>query len=98
MIEFTSPLHIVLFVLANVLRVYQLILFVRVIFSWIVMFNPNLLGSKVYQFLFIITEPPLDFLRRYLPSRIGFFDLSVLWLFLILELLYMVLIKTITII
>lgn len=94
---FSIP-QIILLVLAGVVRAYQFILFIRVVFSWIIMFNPQLMSSRVYQILYTITEPPLSFLRNYLPSRIGFFDLSVLWLFLILELLYLVIMKTITLI
>lgn len=94
--EITSPLHIILLGIANIVRLYEIILFVRVIFSWIAIFNYKILSSTIYQILLKITEPPLSFIRRHLPSTLGFIDLSVLWLFLFLELLYMGIIKTIT--
>lgn len=94
MFEGLSIVQIFFLVLANLVRVYEFVLFVRVIFSWLVMANPSLLSSMAFKIIYVITEPPLSFIRNYLPSRLGFFDLSVLWLFLILELLYMGIIKT----
>ncbi|MEN2998911.1 MAG: YggT family protein [Brevinematia bacterium] len=102
MSELVSAIQVSLMVLAGIIRVYQFILFIRVIFSFIILFNLSLLNSRVfstlYSVIYSITEPPLNFLRNHLPSRIGFIDLSVLWLFLILELLYMVIMKTITVV
>ncbi|MFN4245898.1 MAG: YggT family protein [Brevinematia bacterium] len=93
MFEFTSFLKVPLYIIANFIRIYEFILFVRVIFSWIGMFNPNLYTSKIFLIVYQITEPPLSFIRNNLPSRIGFFDLSVLWLFIMLEVLYLVIMK-----
>lgn len=97
MLEIIYPILIILVILAALVRIYQIILIARVISSFIVMFNPAILSSRIYAFLYNITEPPLNFLRNILPSRIGFFDLSVLWLFLILELLSMAIAKTVSI-
>ena len=96
MFEGLSGIQIFFLIIANLIRVYELILFIRVIFSWVTMFNPSILSSKIFQAIYFITEPPLSFIRNYLPSRLGFLDLSVLWLFLLLELLYMGIIKTMT--
>ncbi len=93
--ESTSILSTALLLLANLIRVYEFILFVRVIFSWIGMFNYNVYSSKVFYAISYITDPILNFISRHIPSRIGFLDLSVLWLFLILELIYYVLVRII---
>lgn len=91
--EGMSVVSISLLVLANTIRVYEFVLFVRVIFSWIGMFNPNIYRSKIFFALSYITDPLLDFIRRHIPSMIGFLDLSVLWLFLLLELIYYVIVR-----
>jgi len=93
--EGMSTFGTILLVFANLIRVYEFILFIRVIFSWIGIFNPNIYSSKVFQAISYITDPILDFISRHIPSRIGFLDLSVLWLFLILELIYYILVRII---
>ncbi len=74
-------------VLISTIRIYEFLLFIRVVMSWMSVFGFNVYSSKIYGILYTITEPALNLIRRYIPSFIGFFDLSVLWLFLILEIL-----------
>ncbi|MGC8767565.1 MAG: YggT family protein [Brevinematia bacterium] len=96
MFEVFSIFQILFLILANIIRLYEFILFIRVIFSWLVMINPSLISSIFFKIVYVITEPPLSFIKDHLPSRLGFFDLSVLWLFIILELFYMGIMKTIS--
>ena len=69
-----------------VIQAYLLILFVRVIFSWVVAFTrlPDAL-SPVYRVVFDLTEPLLAPLRRMIPPM-GGLDLSVFILFIIAQL------------
>lgn len=67
-------------------EVYILILFARVIFSWI-RINPY---GKIYQFIFSMTEPLLSPIRRFMPKGI-MLDFSPMILMLLLILLQKVL-------
>lgn len=64
------------------LAVYALLIFTRIIFSWVMLSYSN----RVMRFLFITTEPLLGPLRRMIPP-VGMFDISafaaflVIWLF-----------------
>jgi YggT family protein len=77
-------------VLVDVLYVYLLILLVRMIISWIEMFShswrPTGIVLVVAEAAFTATDPPLRFLRRYIPTlRLGTLglDLSFMVLFLL---------------
>ncbi|WP_425309746.1 YggT family protein [Ammonicoccus fulvus] len=72
-----------------VLWIYLAVLFARMILSWVPMFSPNwqprgavlVLAEAVYT----LTDPPLRFLRKFIPSvRVGniMLDLGfmILWL------------------
>jgi YggT family protein len=73
------------------LSIYEAVLFVRVILSWVVAFNPQwtprgplLLVSEV---VYTLTDPPLRLIRKVVkPVRMGnvALDLSVLVLFLLI--------------
>lgn len=61
---------------------YYLILFVRVLFSWV---NPDPF-NPVVQFIYRMTEPLLSRIRRILPLRLSMFDFSPIVAFLLIEL------------
>jgi YggT family protein len=72
-------------ILCNVVRLYELILFVRVILSFIPLFRPGWSPSgglrPVVDFVYGLTDPPLHYIRRFVPQPMGFpFDLAfTLW-------------------
>ena len=67
------------------LFLYNIILIVRVIFSWVEAFQGRIPDGirPVYGFVSTLTEPPLRVLRRYVPPA-GMFDTSFLVLILII--------------
>jgi YggT family protein len=81
-------LGIVKIVLFYVLSIYLVILLGRLIFSWIQTFSRSWTPSGplliVAEVVFTLTDPPLRFLRRYIPAvRLGTvaLDLSFMVLF-----------------
>jgi YggT family protein len=69
-------MNIVRMVLTDVLYLCLLILIVRMIFSWIQVFSrtwhPTGFILVVAEVVYTATDPPLRFLRRYIPSlRLG---------------------------
>jgi YggT family protein len=83
-------MDIVKSVLAGVLYLYLLILVVRMILSWIQAFSPSWhprgIVLVVAEAVYTATDPPLRFLRRYIPSvRLGTvaLDLSFMLLFVV---------------
>jgi YggT family protein len=81
-------------VLTYLLWFYLLLLIIRMIISWIQAFSrswhPKGIVLVVAEVVFTATDPPLRFLRRYIPSlRLGnvALDLSFMVLFLVLILL-----------
>ncbi len=77
-------------VLAGVLYLYLLILIVRMILSWIQAYSrswhPTGIVLVVAEVTYTATDPPLRFLRRYIPSlRLGTvaLDLSFMLLFVV---------------
>ena len=69
----------VLILFDNIVSLYIWILIIHVIFSWLVAFNVlNTSNRFVYSVLDIsykLTEPPLTFIRRFLPN-LGSIDIS----------------------
>ena len=65
-----SPSYLIIKTLINALNIYNILIFARVILSWIIQdpYNP------IYRFLYSITEPVLGPLRRIIPS--GMLDFS----------------------
>jgi len=57
----------------QLLNVYQFILLARVIMSWI----PQLRGNPIGQFIYAITDPVIEPVRKILPSM-GGLDFSVM--------------------
>jgi YggT family protein len=77
-------------VLTYVLAIYLFVLIVRMIFSWIQTFSrdwhPSGILLVVAESVFTVTDPPLKFLRRFIPPlRLGMvaMDLSFMVLFIV---------------
>lgn len=67
------------------LAVYTMILFARIILSWVTMFwSPPPGLSPAIRVVYDLTEPIMGFFRRYIPP-VGGFDLSPIIIFLILS-------------
>lgn len=78
-------------VLTYLLTIYLVILIGRMIFSWIQMFarswSPTGVILLIAESIYTVTDPPLKFLRRYIPTlRIGTvaMDLSFMVLFIVI--------------
>ena len=65
--------------LLGLLKLYTLLIFIRIVFSWVMVSYSN----RVMRFLFKTTEPLLAPLRRAIPP-VGMFDVSCLVAFVIL--------------
>ena len=63
----------------QIINIYEWVVIIHVILSWLVAFNILNTGNRfVYSVLEIsykLTEPPLSFIRKYIPS-IGSIDIS----------------------
>ena len=77
-------------VLTYVLAIYLFVLIVRMIFSWIQTFSrdwhPSGILLVIAESVFTVTDPPLKFLRRFIPPlRLGMvaMDLSFMVLFIV---------------
>ena len=77
-------------VLTYVLYIYLILLIGRMIFSWVQAFardwRPRGVVLVLAEAIFTVTDPPLKFLRRFIPSlRIGMvaLDLSFMVLFIV---------------
>ncbi len=78
-------------VLTYVLTIYLVVLIGRMIFSWVQVFardwRPSGILLVIAEGIFTITDPPLRFLRRFIPTlRIGMMalDLSFMVLFFVI--------------
>ena len=87
-------------VLASALQIYLLVLLARVVVDWVRMFArdwvPRGVVLVLVEFLYAVTDPPLRFLRRFIPPlRIGSvaLDVAFLVLFLVCYLLIAVLVR-----
>ena len=77
-------------VLTYVLTIYLVVLIGRMIFSWVQVFardwHPTGILLVIAESIFTITDPPLKFLRRFMPTvRLGMvaLDLSFMVLFIV---------------
>jgi len=68
--------------LISILKIYFIILIVRVVFSWLV-----LPPSRFTYYLNLVTDPVLNLSRKIFPLRIGIIDLSIFFPFIALTLL-----------
>ena len=78
-------------VLFYVLTIYLVVLIGRMIFSWVQVFardwRPSGILLVIAESIFTITDPPLKFLRRFIPTfRLGMvaLDLSFMVLFIVI--------------
>ncbi|MGH3198482.1 MAG: YggT family protein [Streptosporangiaceae bacterium] len=78
-------------VLTYVLWIYLVVLIGRMIFSWVQVFardwHPSGILLVIAEGIFTITDPPLRFLRRFIPTlRLGMMalDLSFMVLFIVI--------------
>ena len=78
-------------VLTYVLTIYLVVLIGRMIFSWVQVFardwRPSGILLVIAEGIFTITDPPLKFLRRFIPTfRLGMMalDLSFMVLFIVI--------------
>lgn len=72
-------------ILCIALDVYTMILFARIILSWVTMFwSPPSGLSPAIRVVYDLTEPIMGFFRRYIPA-VGGFDLSPIFIFIILS-------------
>ncbi|MDI6784108.1 MAG: YggT family protein [bacterium] len=62
-------------------NIYVFLLFVRIILSWT---NPNP-WNPIVQWIYKLTDPVLNFVRRLVPLRVGMFDFSPIIAFLLLS-------------
>lgn len=68
------------------ISVYTLILFVRIILSWVTMFwSPPPALSPAIRVIYELTDPVLNLFRRFIPP-IGGMDISPIFIFIILSL------------
>ena len=78
-----------LLVLVRLLDFYTLIVFFYVVVSWLFHFNilnsQNIFLWRVYEGFKKLTDPPLNYIRRYLPN-LGGLDISPVLLILIIYL------------
>ena len=74
-------------ILIKLLRLYEMILFFRIILSWV---NPDPY-NPIVRFLYSFTEPVLAPIRRLIPPLGGMLDLSPMIVFFAIELLIQVL-------
>ena len=63
-------------VLEGVLFIYQWILIARAVTSWV----SADLRNPIVRFLYTVTEPPLRFIRRRLPTSLRYFPLDIAFL------------------
>jgi YggT family protein len=84
-------------VLNYVLTIYLVVLIGRMIFSWVQVFardwRPSGILLVIAEGIFTVTDPPLKFLRRFIPTfRLGMvaLDLSFMVLFIVILILLQV--------
>lgn len=71
-------------VIGILFQVYTLMLFARIISSWI----PEIQETKAMQFIAFYTDPYLNLFRKVIPP-LGMIDISPIFAFLVLELIKM---------
>ena len=78
-------------ILDQVLRLYSLVVMVAVLITW---FNPDPF-NPIVSFLRSVTEPLFSWVRERLPfARVGMFDLSPMLVFIGIQLIQMVVIRS----
>ncbi|MBN2410251.1 YggT family protein [candidate division KSB1 bacterium] len=72
MFVFTNFISAIAEVLHIALTLYMYLIIARAILSWL---NPDPY-NQIIQFIYRVTDPPLVWLRRTMPTIVGGFDLS----------------------
>ncbi|MBI4596851.1 MAG: YggT family protein [Candidatus Omnitrophica bacterium] len=91
MFVLANALEAIAVIADKVLWIYSLILLIAILLTWV---NPDPF-NPIVQFLRAATEPVLDWIRRHLPFVvIGMLDLSPIVAFLGIQLIQMVVIRT----
>ncbi len=68
------------------LYLYGIVLFIRIILSWVTMFwSPPPALNPAIRVVYDVTEPVMRLFRRYIPP-VGGFDISPIFIFLMLQL------------
>ncbi|MDI6704039.1 MAG: YggT family protein [bacterium] len=80
MFIFSQLIHSLAMVLDLAFKIYYFLLLARIFLSWV---NPSSY-NPIVQFIYGVTEPFLGIIRRFIPLRIGVFDLSPIFAFLII--------------
>lgn len=78
-------------VIALLFQIYMLMLFARVLGSWV----PEFQGTKAMQFIAFYTDPYLNLFRRVIPP-LGMIDISPIFAFLALEFLKVIILNVIS--
>jgi YggT family protein len=69
-------MQLIMRIVGNVLSAYSLIIFVRILLSWFSGAHSGFYFGRVYYFLRGITDPYLNYFRRFRLLRLGSIDLS----------------------
>jgi YggT family protein len=77
-------------ILCRIVEIYKFILLARVILSFVPLFRPGWSPSPAVrpfiEFVYGLTDPPVNFIRRFIPQPMGFpLDLSFLVWFLLIQ-------------
>ena len=76
-------------IVVDALRFYLFVLFVRVVFDWIFVLSRNWRPTGplviLLEIVYSVTDPPLRFLRRFIPAlRVGGFSLDLAFIVLVI--------------
>ena len=72
-------MNAIILLIERIIDLYVWVLIINVIFSWLVAFNvlntQNRFVSIVLEFTYKLTDPPLNYIRKFLPN-LGSIDIS----------------------
>ena len=72
-------MNAIILLIERIIDLYVRVLIINVIFSWLVAFNvlntQNRFVSIVLEFTYKLTDPPLNYIRKFLPN-LGSIDIS----------------------
>ena len=80
-------IHAVINLIERIIDIYVLVLIINAILSWLVAFNvlntQNRFVYSVLEFTYRLTDPPLNYIRKFIPN-LGSIDISPVILILLL--------------
>jgi YggT family protein len=88
-IQQARPIAAIGFILYGALSIYNVLIFIRIVFSWAMLTSSN----RLMRFLINVTEPLLGPLRRMIPP-LGMMDISPIFAFIIIWLFQMAIMGT----